>query len=141
LYAKDLNILINNYDIKMRLLDNKKGAEMSMNVLVIAILVILVLVIVGAFFLGGVGKLFPFFNTLTPDELSVATQACANNCLIAQNLNSVNQQDNSDYCRKTWKLDTDGDGDADTVGGEIKQYRCWDGAIGESCPGVQCSVQ
>ena len=117
---------------------NKKGVELSFNVIIIAILVILVLVIVGAFFVGGVTKLFDLIFGVGPDDVSTASIVCSTQCNLAQSLDDASRK-NSGYCRKTWKFDfspQDGVIDKDIEGG-IKRYQCYETPISQSCPGVQ----
>lgn len=116
---------------------NKKGAELSFNVIIIAILVILVLVIVAAFFAGGVTKLINLIFGTAPDELSTASTTCSTQCSIAQS-QSENTIKNSGYCKKWFKFDEDKDGNIDNdIEGNVKRYYCFQSPISISCPGVQ----
>ncbi|MEK6835848.1 MAG: hypothetical protein AABX55_02385 [Nanoarchaeota archaeon] len=117
---------------------DKKGVELSFNVIIIAILVILVLVIVGYFFTTGAAGLFKLFGGLAPDDRDVAVTSCSSKCQLAQQFGTENQKASSSYCRNTWKIDTNNDGKIDTdAEGNVIKYHCWDNAIGETCPGVQ----
>ena len=94
----------------MGLIFNKKGAELSVNVVVIAVLAILVLVVVAFILTGGASK---FTDTvrkiLNPapgaDDISFAVNECNILCATAT--------DDEDYCGKrlTFKDPTEPDGD------------------------------
>lgn len=104
---------------------NKKGAELSFNVIIIAILVIVVLVAVVAFFLGGFGKLIDVIFPQSITSVEAATTACSNSCSLAQTYETDIQKKNSGYCTKTFVLDTNGDGKADVdLDGTLKKYHC-----------------
>lgn len=116
---------------------DKKGAELSFNVIIIAILVILVLVIVAAFFAGGVTKLINLIFGAAPDPLDSASTTCSTQCSIAQS-RSENTIKNSGYCKKWFKFDTDEDGNLEKdIEGNIKKFHCYESPISISCPGVQ----
>ena len=117
---------------------NRRGAELSFNVIVIAILVILVLVVIAAFFLGGFAKLSDLIIGVSPDDLETSTRLCDSNCLTAQNFGSDRLKQNSAYCRKTWKFDySPEDGEIDrNLEGNVKRYHCYENPISVTCPGV-----
>ena len=117
---------------------DKKGAELSFNVIIIAILVILVLVIVGAFFAGSFANLMKILTGQGIDSVDAASNTCSSKCLTAQNFDSQKSKETSSYCRNTWNFDTDGDGNAerDPEGG-LRKYHCYESPISQSCPGVQ----
>ena len=100
---------------------DKRGAELSMNVIIISILVILVLVIVAAFFTGGASKLFSSVR----DIFGGAT-AGTDRALAVQNCNLYCEQyglGSKAYCTKFVYLDTDNSGEADYVkDGDAKVY-------------------
>lgn len=110
---------------------NKKGVELSMNVIVISILVILVLLVLAFFFLGGTSKLFENFKTISPDNLETAVGDCQSKCQLAGTYTSDNQKEKSGYCRTTYKVDSNSDGVAD------ENHHCWSSTIEVICPGVQ----
>src|SRR3989344_1256638 len=114
---------------------DKKGAELSMNVIVIVILLVIVLVVLVAFFLGGFSQLVERIQSIGPDNKDVAIQDCQTKCLSAQNLQGDNARGKSSYCRKTVNIDTDGDGKVD------RKDHCWSNEIGETCPGVTSVCQ
>lgn len=105
---------------------NKKGAELSINVIIIAILVILVLVIVAAFFTGGSAKLFSavkdiFTGTTAGTDRALAEQNCNLYCSQSASLQNPSR---SAYCTKSFSIDADGDGEADyTMEGDLKVYK------------------
>jgi len=107
---------------------NKKGAELSMNVIIISILVILVLVVLSFFFLGGTSTLFEKIQSVGPDNLDTAKSDCRSKCQFA---GSLNIKDDSSYCRTTYKVDTNEDGISD------EKHHCWSNIVNIDCPGVQ----
>lgn len=109
---------------------DKKGAEMSMNVIVIVIILVIVLVVLVAFFLGGFSQLVDRLKQVGPDNKDSAIQDCSSKCLVAQGLSGDSAKERSSYCRTTTKVDSDGDGKAD------QKHHCWSSEIGEQCPGV-----
>jgi len=122
----------------MGLMKNKKGAELSVNVIIIAILAILVLVIVAAFFTGGIASLMGIISGTKPDSISTATQICQSDCEIASAMTTQQEKTNSKYCSQTWKLDKDKDGEIDTKpDGSIINYQCWEPPINIFCGGVK----
>ncbi|MBS3134852.1 hypothetical protein J4406_00560 [Candidatus Woesearchaeota archaeon] len=110
---------------------NKKGVELSMNVIIISILVILVLLVLAFFFLGGTSNLFQKIQSIGPDNLETAARDCASKCQLAQTYSSDNLKIKSGYCSTTYNVDSDGDGVSD------KKHHCWSDTIGENCPGVK----
>ncbi len=109
---------------------NKKGAELSMNVIIISILVILVLVVLSFFFLGGTSTLFQKIQSVGPDNLDTAKSDCTSKCQLAQ---SLSIKTSSSYCRTTYNVDTNNDKISD------EKHHCWSDRIDISCPGIQCS--
>ncbi|MFH1209168.1 MAG: hypothetical protein V1663_00040 [archaeon] len=116
---------------------DKRGAELSMNVIIIAILVLLVLVVLGYFFLGGSTKLFQGINQFTSDNLENSRNDCSSRCQLAQNYDTDDQKRNSGYCNKQIKYDKNNDKIADEI------HRCYSSYIGVTCPGVSnfCSAE
>ena len=108
---------------------NKKGAELSMNVIIISILVILVLVVLAAFFLGGSSNLFSKIQQVAPDNLDLAVSDCQSKCQLAQT-QAESFRKSSSYCRKEISVDTDDDEIANQM------HRCWSSEINVPCPGV-----
>jgi flagellar basal body-associated protein FliL len=112
---------------------NKKGAELSMNVIIITILVILVLVIVALIFTGGMSTLSDRIRNIFKKSATDAQTAVIECQSICQNHQAapldeyVNQ-----FCRdKTFNLDTDGDGVVDK-----SDQTCQDLQVG--CPTITC---
>src|SRR3990167_3175221 len=95
---------------------NKRGAELSMNVIIISILVILVLVVLSFFFLGGTSTLFNRIQGVGPDNLDTARIDCTSKCQLAGSLNIKGE---SSYCRTTFNKDTNGDKISDV------KLHCW----------------
>ncbi|MAG47119.1 hypothetical protein CL617_00815 [archaeon] len=112
------------------MLKNKKGAELSMNIIVISIIVIVVLVVMVAFFLGSFKP--PGGGGVTPDPLPYHIEICSADCRLAQAFTTDSAKAASSYCRKTINVDEDGDGSAD-----IKAH-CYSSHLGvEDCDGVR----
>ena len=111
---------------------NKRGAELSMNVIIISILVILVLVVLSFFFLGGTSTLFQRIQSVGPDNLDMAKSDCTSKCQLAQSFSIKTQ---SSYCRTTYNIDTNNDNIAD------EKHHCWSEKIDIPCPGIQCSSE
>lgn len=116
---------------------HKKGAELSFNLIIIVILLVIVLVVVAAFFTGAFAKLKDRINRVGSDNLDTALQDCRSKCALAQTFESENQRVKSGYCRSTWHLDADGDGNPDREGDDLRDYRCWEYPIEEDCAGVR----
>jgi len=94
------------------MIKNKKGAELSMNVIIISILVIVVLVIILLVFTGQmgsfVGKLKTLFGSQGVD-LNTAIIKCEGLCQSYQTSGIKSYA--SDFCGdKTFNIDKDGDG-------------------------------
>ena len=116
---------------------NKKGAELSFNIIIIVILLIIVLVVVAAFFTGSFTKLQARINQEGPDNLINVIGDCKSKCGLAGTYDTENQRKKSGYCTSTWHFDTDKDGKVEKVGDEQKEFHCWDYPIEETCPGVE----
>jgi len=110
---------------------NKKGAELSMNVIIISILVILVLLVIAFFFLGGTSNLFQKIQSVGPDNLETAARDCTSKCQLSQTYSSDNLKEKSSYCRTTYHVDGNDDGVAD------EKHHCWSSIVDVDCPGVQ----
>jgi len=110
---------------------NKKGVELSMNVIIISILVILVLVVLSFFFLGGTSNLFKKIQSVGLDDLETAARDCTSKCQLAQTSSSDELKEKSSYCSAVYSGDSNGDEIAD------KKYHCWSNTIGINCPGVE----
>ena len=116
---------------------NKKGAEMSFNVIIGAVLGILVLVLVGAFFVGKMGGISKSLDDPILNPVSVAQGDCKSKCKLDQSVGSTQ------YCNSEFKLDADDDGEYETnSAGGVREYRCWEYPIEVLCPGVKdkCNV-
>ena len=113
------------------MIKNKKGAELSLNIIIIAIIVIVVLVVVIAFFTGTITGITQRIRGTAPDPLDIAVQECTGKCQLAQSsFDSPTAKRSSSYCKKTINVDTNSDGIAD------EKHRCWSSTIGIDCPGV-----
>jgi len=117
---------------------NKKGAELSFNIIIIAILLLFVLVLVGYFFTSGFSGLTNLFSGLKPDDKDVAVTSCTAKCQTAQQFSTNTQRTSSSYCKTTWKLDTNNDGKVDVDSeNKIIPYHCYDSQIGVGCADVE----
>ena len=101
---------------------DKRGIELSINTLVIAILVILTLIIIVIFFLGGAKRVTDtisgiFFKTTAGTDRSLAVQTCGTYCDQALSLPKT-LQSKSSYCTSWFNIDTKGKGEADKGTGD-----------------------
>ena len=122
---------------------NKRGVELSMNVIIIAILVILVLIVVSIFFLGGISNITEkirdiFGGTVRGTDIPLAVESCKNKCNLAQQTNSE-----SVYCGATFKIDNNADGYADYTTDDngkrvYEKFYCDVSPINTPCPGIEC---
>ena len=110
---------------------NKKGVELSMNVIIISILVILVLLVLAFFFLGGTSNLFKKIQKVSPDNLETAARDCTSKCQLAQTYQTNALKERSGYCSTTHDVDSNSDGIADEA------HHCWSETIGIECPGIR----
>ena len=130
---------------------NKKGAELSMNVIIITILVVLVLVVVAVFFTGGMSSLTKriaavFTGQLT--DLSEATASCNSYCLRYQEANSNNNDIVeaamiSNFCIKRFNVDLNADGklditEKDKICASTTNYPGATNSLGIYCQGLTC---
>jgi hypothetical protein len=100
---------------------NKKGVDLAINTIILAVLVVLVLIVVTTFFLGGFGRVTEvisrvFFPITAGTDLAIAAQNCDQRCDQAKLLPD-NLQRNSAFCNSAYNIDKNGDGSADRVGG------------------------
>lgn len=121
--------------IKIR---NKKGVELSMNVIIIAILVILVLVIVAVFFTGGVSSLISRIKGIVGTQTigtSQAILACNNYCSSYDTTKNSVYKNN--FCGgEKFDIDTNGDNKVDRPG-----QTCSDlGVTCQAIPPSECTV-
>ncbi len=95
---------------------NKKGLELSMNIIIIAILVILVLVIVAVFVTGGLANLFGKIKILYGGQATdiSSKQASCNSACLQYETSNKNLIYETAYCAKT-VIDKDLNGVIDTV--------------------------
>lgn len=94
----------------------KKGAELPMNAVVLAIIAVLVLVILAAIFIGGtkgpVATLRNLFGITTEGQtIEIAKDSCSFACNSVEG--SENSQD-SYYCKHVFEIDTNGDGNIES---------------------------
>ena len=104
----------------MRRKVNKKGAELSMNVIIITILAVLVLVIVAVIFTGGMSSLTNKIRNIFQHQaldLQSAISECNGYC-NGYSISKVDSYKDSfcGYNDKKFDIDTDGDGEADLLG-------------------------
>lgn len=121
-------------------LKNKKGVELTLNTVIIAILVVLVLIVIVGFFLGGTTKAKNtiadiFSASVAGSDLSLAVQQCENFCEQARGWSDT-LKISSPYCTKTFNLDLNLDGIADGSDDKINTYHCGGEVMGVECPEV-----
>ena len=130
-------------------LNNKKGVELTLNTVIVAILVVLVLVLLIGFFLGGTGKLKDMVGTIfrqssAGTDISIALDQCKSYCTQAQGWAPTLWRA-SPYCSFKFKLDLrNNDGEADkSDDGNYIPYLCSDAnsQIYTSCPNVDCGYE
>ncbi len=134
-------------------LKDKRGVELTLNTVIISILVVLVLVVIIAFFLGGTtkakGTIAEIYNVGSAGaDIEQAILLCNNYCDQARDWNPT-LQTNSPYCTKAFKLDLDGDGEADKIEstGGYEEYYCAGSTLNVRCPdilntpGVTCKTE
>ncbi|MCX6711965.1 MAG: hypothetical protein NT139_02945 [Candidatus Woesearchaeota archaeon] len=97
---------------------NKKGAELPLTTMIVAIIVIVVLVVIIAFFLSGTYSLKQsisriFYGTTGGTDQGLAVQICQQNCDVAKSLTNPDLQKQSQFCKQYFNLDTNNDGEAD----------------------------
>lgn len=122
----------------MGMLRNKRGIELSMNVIIIAIILIVVLVVMLLFFTGGasnaIKRFFGIYATQTIDT-SQAILKCNSYCSNYEitKLNVWQKNFCGENQDSRFDIDTNGDGKADRTG-----ITCID--LGISCPSMQCGA-
>ena len=98
---------------------SKRGAELPMNVIVIAVIALIVLILVVGFFMGGTSILFEKMAGVFKggyDDMSATVQTCESHCRVAESLSTDIAKKNSAYCKATYSLDNDFNGLVDRVG-------------------------
>ncbi len=85
--------------------NNKKGTEMPMNTIIIAIIAVVVLVIIIVFFVGGTSSIGQriseiFSGATAGTDVQTAKQFCQEYC---------DQDRDTAYCKKIFKVDHDAD--------------------------------
>jgi len=112
---------------------DKKAQGISINFIVIAAIAALVLVIVIAFTTGGLGtSLKQIFRSGQSDQQSIIT-TCNTYCNQAKLVTAPNQWENTDYCTKTFDLDSDGDGEIDISDESEVRLHCWYAGLDVNC--------
>jgi len=115
---------------------NKKGVELSMNVIIIAILAILVLVILALFFTGGIKSLFTKITSLYSGQLTDVSSKIASCNAICNTYSVTKSQIYVDkYCSEGSPVDLNGDGTIET---SEKGVICDRRELGVSCPAIEC---
>ena len=123
----------------MGLWNDKRGIELSMNVIIISIILVIVLVIIVLFFTGGASNFIErvkgLIGTQTIDY-STAQLKCNTYCSNSDsNPNDLTWKKN--FCGSSpgtrFDIDTNGDGKADRT-----QISCSE--LGVSCSSIQCNA-
>lgn len=98
---------------------NKRGQGLPMNTIIMAIIVIVVLIAIIVFFMGGFKNVVTAISGIwgaktSGVDQSFALQECDNLCSQAQSMNE-NIRVKSLYCKKTFNIDMNGDGDVKNI--------------------------
>src|SRR3989344_6010553 len=97
----------------------KRGAELSMNVIIITILVILVLVVVAMIFTGGMAKLQQRISSIFKSQaldLQTAIVECNGYCNSYQASSGNLDKYRDQFCSKEFQIDTNNDNKIDLTG-------------------------
>ena len=126
---------------------NKKGVELTLNVVIISILVLLVMVVIVGMFLGGTSQLKDFASKILRQnvagtDIDIAIGQCEQWCAQARDW-PEDLKKTSPYCMQNFNLDLNGDGTADLVDSNDKGmgyigYSCRESVLGVPCPDVAC---
>ena len=123
-------------------LKNKKGVELTLNTVIIAILVVLVLIVIIGFFLGGTSKakntISDIFSAgIAGSDISLAVQQCESYCDQAADW-SPTLKKSSPFCTKEFHLDflAPIDGQADKDGDKLIAYKCSGDPLSVACPEI-----
>lgn len=116
---------------------DKRGAEITLNTVIIGILVVIVLVVLVTFFLGGTSGISKtirsvFYGTTSGTDKALAIEICKSRCEQAKAL-PESLRSGSAYCTDPFTIDENNDGEADFVNvGDVKKYLRFycDSAIG-----------
>lgn len=116
---------------------NKKGAELSMNIIIITILVVIVLVIMAVFFTGGMASLTKKISNIFSGQLTDIAEAstkCNAYCANYQNQKSDIIQSTmvTNFCTNEFSVDLNGDG---KITSDEEKKTCSN--LGISC-GITC---
>ena len=112
------------------LFKSKKAQGISLSFIVTAAIAALVLVLIIAFTVGGLGGFFRQLTGAGPGELETIQSTCQSNCNKLAVITRDAQWSGSSYCRTTYTIDIDGDGDIEE--NEIG-LNCWDFPINIDC--------
>lgn len=124
----------------------KKGAELSLNVIIIAVLALIVLVIVAATFLGGWSALKEKLGLsqaiVQGADYNLAIQNCQLWCTEASDL-PVDKQKLSSYCVQTQNVDVNrndklDDTERDMVCDVENSKPGYDNSLDVSCSNIKC---
>ncbi|MBI2667284.1 hypothetical protein HYX17_00775 [Candidatus Woesearchaeota archaeon] len=139
---------------------DKKGVDLTLNTIIIAVLVILVLVVVVVFFLGGFKGLTDriksiFFSSTAGTDVVLAVQTCEQFCEQAKLL-PKNLQPSSSYCSYAFAIEGE---TTKIVDKYVNAYVCGDisnvntqklpliyeygslRSLNVNCPEIKCSSQ
>ena len=126
---------------------NKKGAEITLNTIIIAILVVLVLISVVIFFTVGFGNVTKniknIFTTSTAYDKNLAILNCKNYCdalkeqAASQNVDIGTIDQDNVYCKV--KFDIDENRDGSIAKGDSKEDDVGCNGLGVSCSDTNCN--
>ncbi|MEK6903964.1 MAG: hypothetical protein AABW87_00035 [Nanoarchaeota archaeon] len=107
---------------------DKRGAELGLNWIIIAVLAVLVLIVASYFFLSGSGGVTGtirdiFRGTTSGISKSISVENCIQMCRQLENY-PVALRGKSPFCTTNFKIDEDNDGEAQKVNDEYVKYYC-----------------
>ena len=113
-----------------------KSQGLPLNTIVLAALAVLVLLLVVGFTTGSLSKIFGGMGQqISKTDIDVARTTCKNLCLQLQQeakagILTKSAAENSEYAKKTFVIDLDGDG---KISSSEKDIHCWESPINEKC--------
>lgn len=116
----------------------RKG-QISMNTIVYVAIALLVLVLIVSVTTGSFGNIASKLTKVTPDDLEIVKTRCTTMCdnaKISITSSGANAFANSQYCSRTFPIDTNGDGNI----AESEVLPCYSTAINVQCQAVSTTA-